>query len=426
LLPLLGALGLVFPAAAQDDAPRAHVLHVEGPITAVVAQYVERGVSEADEEGAELLIVRLDTPGGSVDITDGILREMDTSPIPVVVWIGPRGAMAGSAGTFIALGAHLAAMAPGTTIGAASPVGPQGEDIPDTMKAKVENMLVKRVENLAQRRGEQAVAWARDAVLDARVSNEQEALDLRVVDFVATDLEDLLLQLDGRAVQVRNVAVGISTAGMVLEDVPMSVVERGLHVIGNPSIAWILLSLGMAGLIYEFTIPGFGFSGVVGGICLILGLWAMGTLPVNYAGVALLLVAFALFVADVKVGASGLLAMGGVVALVLSGMLLFNSPLYSVSKTVVVTTALLIGAFFVFAGRMVIAIREKQVTTGSEGLIGARGEVREDLDPEGLVSVWGEVWRARAEGEPIPRGESVEVLEVNNLRLRVRRAAADG
>lgn len=429
LLPLLAALPWSVPphARAQEEdggtaPPRVDVLHVEGAITPVVAAYIERALEDAQDEGVGLVVIRLDTPGGSVAVTDGIVKRMLTSDVPIVVWVGPRGAMAASAGTFITLAAHRAAMAPGTSIGAASPIAGQGQEMTDTQRAKIENTLVSQVRNMAERRGIQAQDWAEDAVREAASATQQEALDLGVIDFVAANLDDLLSQLHGRPLTVAERAVQLDTYGAEVRHVEMSGLESLLHALASPNVAYILLSLGMMGLVYEFASPGFGFGGVVGSICLLLGVYALGVLPANYAGVALLLLAFALFFADAKLGTGGLIALGGVVSMIIGGMILFDAPELRVSPGVLWPSALACGAFFAFAASRVLAINKKRATTGREGLVGATGTARGDLAPEGMVVVRGETWRATAEGGDVAAGRAVEVVAVEGLRLRVRAA----
>ena len=431
LLAVLTAFLFAAPGAGaqeqrEEGRPRVDVLHVEGAITPVVASYLERGLTDADERGVDVIVIRLDTPGGSVSVTDGIMKRMLASETPIVVWVGPRGAMAASAGTFITLAAHVAAMSPGTSIGAASPIGSEGQEIGETAKAKIVNTLVTQMRNLAERRGVQAQDWAEDAVRNARSSSEQEVLDLRVIDLVAADIENLLSQLDGRAVTIQDKPVALKTFGAEVRDVEMSAVESLLHTIASPNIAVILMSLGMMGLVYEFANPGFGLGGVVGGICLLLGVYAMGVLPANYAGLALFVLAFALFFADAKLGTGGLIALGGVVSMVAGGLILFDSPIYEVSQPLIWSIAISCGAFFAFAASAVMRVREKPVTTGSEALIGATGIARTALAPEGPVMVRGETWRATVEGnEHVAAGEAVEVIAVEGLRLRVRAARND-
>ncbi len=430
LLTMASAAVLVATAASsqaqdreQSGAARVDVLHVEGPITPVVASYLARGLADAQSEGVDLIVIQLDTPGGSVQVTEELMKDMAASDVPIAVWVGPSGAMAGSVGTFITLAAHVAAMAPGTTIGAASPIGPQGGELPETIKSKLQNMLVTMVRSLTKRRGPQAQDWAESTVTHAVADDAESARQLDVIDLIVRDIPDLLRAISSPfAFRMNDKAVTLEVANAIVRDVEMSAAEKILHKIASPDLAYILLALGLLGIVFEFSSPGFGFAGVVGAICLLFGVYAMGVLPANYTGVAMIALAFALFVADAKLGTSGLLAMGGVVAMVAGGMLLFDSPIYAVSQPVLWTTALSCGAFFAFAAGAVFRSQRRRPTTGREGLVGARGVVRTPLTPEGLVVVQGETWRATADDGPFDAGASVVVSAVEGLRVRVRAA----
>jgi len=421
---VVAALQALPPAAAQEDqpAPLVRVVELDGPVTGVLVDHVTRIVEDAALAGDEAVVVRLNTPGGLVVQTERLTTTFLEARVPVIVWVGPRGAQATSAGTFITLSAHFAAMAPDTTIGAASPVDGAGGDLPETLKAKTTGVLVARMENLAARRGPEAVAFAVQAVEDATTITAREALEIGVVDVIAESVETLLEDLDGREVSLADRVDVLQTADARIQNESFNLLERGLAALSNPTIAYILLLLGLGGIVYELVVPGVGFAGIVGGIALLLGVYALGMLPVNYVGVALVLLAFVLFVADVKAGTGGLVALAGVASLVLGGLLLFDSPHFGVSVVVLVTSAIALGLFFVFAGRAALAIHKRTATTGVEGLVGALGEVREDLDPSGLVVVQGETWRATAADAPLARGTRVRVTAMDGLRIRVERA----
>jgi len=416
-----------FPPSArgQEDVarsgPRVDVLHVEGAITPVVATYLERGLTDAQASGVDLVVIRLDTPGGSVQVTEGLMKEMAASDVPIAVWVGPSGAKAASAGTFITLAAHVAAMAPGTSIGAASPVGPQGGDLPETIKSKMTSMLVTTMRALAKRRGRDAQNWVESAIVDARSDDAATVKELGVIDLIARDIPDLLRQITAPyEIRLRDRRVYVELVDAQVRDVEMGAVEKILHTISDPSVAYLLLALGMLGLFFEFANPGFGLAGVVGAICLLFGSYALGVLPANYAGVALIVVAFALFFADAKLGTSGLLAMGGIVAMAAGGMLLFDSPIFAVSPVVIWTTSIACGLFFAFVAGAAFRAQRLKPATGSEAMVGAQGLARSRLSPDGLVVVWGETWRATAEDGPLDKGAAVEVTEVEGLRVRVR------
>lgn len=398
------------------------VLRIEGPVTPVMISYLERGIRTATADGAEALVVELNTPGGQIDLMSKIVQAFLDSDVPVAVYVYPKGSYAASAGTLITLAGHLAAMAPGTTIGAASPVGGQGEDLSTTEQTKVKEAMKAQARALTERRGEKAVAWAESAIEEAKAATAEEALGLGVADFVAQDLDDLLAQMDGFQVKVKDREVVLHTQGATVKDVPMSGAEQFLHIITNPTIAFILLTLGANALLYELSSPGGYAAGIVGVICLVLAFYALGVLPVNYAGLIFIVLAFVLFIVDVKAPTHGVLTAGGIVSLIAGALVLFSSPLYRVSLSAVVAVALTTGAFFAFAVAKVVQSRRKPATTGREGLVGAEAEARTDLNPEGMVFLKGELWSAQAVDGPIRAGEPVQIVAMEGLRLRVKRA----
>jgi membrane-bound serine protease (ClpP class) len=410
-------------AVAQEGAA-AHVdvLEIEGPVTPVMISYIERGIQTAEENGAEALIIQLDTPGGQVDLMGEVVRTILDAGVPVVVYVWPPGAYAASAGTVITLAGHVAAMAPGTTIGAASPVGSQGEDLGETMESKLKEDLKAQVRALTERRGEEAVAWAESAIEEAKAATAREALEMNVIDFVAEDLQDLLAQMDGHQVTVRGEEMTLETADARTEDLPMNFIEQVLHTITNPTIAFLLLSLGPTAILFELSSPGGYVAGIVGVICLLLGFYAVGVLPVNYAGLLFMALAFVLFIADLKAPSHGALTIGGIASLIVGGLMLFNSPLYRVSLTAIISVAVTAGLFFGFAVTKVVQAHRRPAVTGREGLIGQLAQARSALDPEGTVFLKGELWVATAIDGPVERGETVEIVTVEGFHLQVRRA----
>ncbi len=424
ILPILGILAVALggAASARAQGPQADLLEVKGPVTPMVASYIQRGIREAESDGAVCLIVQLDTPGGSVGVMAEIVQAIANARVPVVVYVAPSGAMAASAGTFVVLSGHVAAMAPGTTIGAAHPVGAQGEDLSETMKEKEVNALAAQVRALAQRRGEKALNWVEQAVRESVSATANEALELGVIDVIADDTEDLLAKLDGMTLLVANAEVTLHTREAFIRPIAMTPVENFFHVISSPTIAYILLIVGINALILEFSSPGGFMAGVIGAILLLLGLYALGTLPVNYTGLLLIGLAFALFIAEALTPTTGALAAAGVGALVLGSMLLFDSPYLAVSRGVIAGVALATGGFFLFAVSAIVRARRRCVATGREALVGRKARVRRALNPEGTIFLEGELWSAVAEDGPIARGEEVEVLALEGFRLRVRRA----
>jgi membrane-bound serine protease (ClpP class) len=421
LLWLAVLLAAASGAGAQETARTVYVLEIEGAVTPIMISYIERGIETAERDGAEALVIKLNTPGGQLDLMNEVVQVLLQAGVPTVVYVYPPGAYAASAGTLITLGAHVAAMAPGTTIGAASPVGSQGEDLGETMEAKAKEETKAQARALAARRGEEAVAWAESAIEEARAATADEALALGVIDFVARDLNDLLQQMDGFEVEVLHRQVTLNTAGAVAQDVPMTFVEQVLHTITNPTIAFILLTVGVNAILFELSSPGGYAGGIVGAICLLLAFYALGVLPVNYTGLIFIALAFVLFVVD-KAPTHGVLTAGGIVSLVAGALLLFNSPLYQVSLTAVVSVALATGLFFAFAVAKVVQAQKKPAVTGREGLVGLVAEARTPLNPQGKVFVKGELWDATVVGAPLEAGERVEIVAVEGFHLQVKRA----
>lgn len=401
--------------------PQVDLLTVKGPITPVVASYISRGIETAELDGAQALIIQIDTPGGAVSVMEEIVQRMRLAGVPIVVYVSPSGAKAASAGTFIVLAGHLAAMAPNTTIGAASPVAGGGEQLGETEEAKATNVLVALIKGLAERRGEKAVAWAERAVREAAAATDQEALELGVIDIVAGDLDELLLSLDGRVVELDNRQVTLETSTARLNPIPMTLIEQFLHTITDPNIAFILMTLGINGIIFELASPGGYLAGVVGAISLLLALYALGVLNVNFTGLLFVVLAFVLFVADVKAPTHGVLTAGGILSFIFGSLLLFNTPFAPVSQGLVVGVGLASGLFFAFIITKALQAQTREVTMGREALVGSTGVARTDLDPQGRVFIWGEWWEAEALGKPVKAGEQVRVVKVEGMKLRVEK-----
>ncbi len=418
-LVVLGLLLLAAPSGAQTGG-KAIVLNVKGPITPVVLSYLNRGLEYAQNGNASLIVIQLDTPGGSVEIMKSLTDEMIRSYVPIAVWVGPEGARAASAGTFVTLAAHVAAMAPGTTIGAASVVSMQGEELDETSKAKITNDLTARIRNFTQRRGPQAQEWAERTVTEAIAATADEVYQLGVIDFVAPTIPDLLRQMDGMTVRVAGQDMVLRTADLPVENVPMTLPEQLLHLITDPNIAFILLTLGLNGLLFELSSPGGFAAGIIGGICLVLALYALGVLSVNWTGILFIILAFVLFIADIKATAHGVLTVGGIASFVFGALILFSSPIYTISRALVFSVALGTGAFFAFAVSKALLAQKRRPSTGREALIGRRAVVRVPLEPEGMVMLAGELWMARAEQGTIDRGETVEVVGLDGFTVIVR------
>jgi membrane-bound serine protease (ClpP class) len=397
-------------------------IEVDGVINPPTAKFIIDSIDKAANEGAQCLIIQLDTPGGLVESTRLIVKKMLTSNIPIIVYVSPSGARAASAGVFVTMAAHIAVMAPGTHIGAAHPVTLGGEGKEDKkMAEKILNDMVAFVKNIAKTRGRNA-DWAEKAVVKSVSITDEEAVKLNVVDFVSPDMSSLLDKIDGKVVKFNDISRTLHTKGVQPQPIQMSWREKLLDVISNPQIAYYLLMLGGMGIFFELSNPGAILPGVVGGIFLILAFYALQVLPVNYAGLALILFAIILFIAEIKVVSHGMLAVGGVISLFLGSVMLFQSPVeyMRLSLSVIIPAVLVTSAFFIFALTMAIRARLKKPTTGTEGLVGEVGIVSTPLTPEGKVSVHGEFWNAFSD-QPIEKGDKVQVIEVTNLKLKVKK-----
>jgi membrane-bound serine protease (ClpP class) len=434
VLAALGALAATAQEPVRSSAVPGEVFVVEvrSPIHPVVTEFLTEALAAADDAGAEVFVLELDTPGGLLTSTREIFTTMMAARTPVVVWVAPAGAQAASAGFFLLMAADVAAMAPGTNTGAAHPVGGQGEDIEGTLGEKVEQDAAATIRSLAARnQRDQELAEA--GVVDSRSWTADEALAAGLVDLQAETLEHLLRQLDGRRVAKREGEERVlRTAETVVRRVEMTPFQRVRSALVHPNIAVLLMSLGGLGLMIEIYNPGAIFPGVVGAIALILGLYSMSVLPVNYAGVALLGLAALLFIAEIKVQSFGLLALGGVTSLVLGFLMLFESADPALRVSVDVAVALAAASLVVVGGLGAVALRarRRRVSTGEEGLIGESGVVRTPIvaaggDHRGKVAVHGELWTASAD-RPIGSGERVRVVAVDGLRVKVEPVDADG
>jgi membrane-bound serine protease (ClpP class) len=414
---ILGGYSL---AIGSESRPVFDVITVDATITPPIAEYILQSIQESSDRSADGLIILLDTPGGldtsMRDIAKGILN----APLPVVVFVHPAGARAASAGVIITISAHVAAMSPGTNIGAAHPVGIGiGGEMDKTMAAKVENDAVAYVKGIAKKRGRNE-DWAAKAVLKSESITAEEALKLGVIDVVATDVSQLLAQLDNRRVDLPRGERILKTANAQVREMDMGLRLRILSVISNPNIAYILLLVGLAGLYFEFANPGAILPGVIGGMSLILAFFALQTLPVNYAGVLLILFAIVLFVAEIKVVSNGLLAVAGIISLVMGSLLLFDSsePALRVSLQVLVPTVTILSLFFIGVISLVVKAQRRKKLTGKEGMEGAEGISVTEIFAEGKVLVRGEHWNAVSDRK-IAQGKHIRVKSMEGLTLNV-------
>ncbi len=419
------ALSWAVATPTRSDSPARPVLviQVEGVIAPSSADYITSAIKQADRELAQALVIELDTPGGLDLSMRSIIKEMLAAERPIVVYVSPSGARAASAGAFITLAAHVAAMAPGTNIGAAHPVN-MGGQMDKEMNKKVTNDAAAYIRTIAEKRGRN-VEWAEDAVRKSVSATEKEALKLKIIDLVAENLDDLLATLDGRALTTARGKVVLHTRGVEVKRIDMGLRDKVLKVISDPTIAYILLMLGLAGLYFELSTPGAILPGILGGICLILAFYGFQTLPINYAGLLLILLAIILFIAEVKVVSHGLLAAGGIVAMILGSLMLIKSsaPFMRISLVAILVTTGATAAFFLFIVTMALRAQRQKTTTGVEGLIGQVGTARTPLRPEGRIFVGGELWSARCEEGAEP-GEKVRVRAVSGLMLEVGKVEA--
>lgn len=416
----LALLCLAALSGAQENKREVLVVTVSGVINPVSAEFIGKSVERANEMGAEAMVMELDTPGGLDTSMREIIKDILGSGVPVVVFVAPPGARAASAGAFITIAAHVAAMAPQTNIGAAHPVGVGGQ-IDETMAEKVVNDAAAYIKSLAERRGRNS-QWAEDAVRKSVSATETEALEKNVIDLVTNDLNSLLRDIDGRTVQTAAGERVLRTAGAAVIREEMGLRHRILDLISNPNVAYILMLLGFYGLFFELTNPGAIFPGVIGGICLILAFYAFQTLPVNYAGLLLIILAIILFVLEAQIASHGVLTIGGIISMAIGSIMLFEAgPFIKLSLYLIVPAVLITTLFFtVTVGLAFKAYRRKPVT-GKEGLTGQPGVATSDITPEGgTVRVAGELWSATSD-EPVAKGEKVMVVDVAGLKVKVKK-----
>ena len=427
----LGLLGAFYPStatSAQSDQPLVLVLEAEGALTPAMLSYIQRGLEIANNDSADIVILQLNTPGGSIDLMNQIVQKMRSSDIPIVVYVAPRGAMAGSAGTLITLAGHAAAMAPETAIGAASPVGSQGEDLGETIATKEKEILRATVRSLAANRPAEAIELAEAAIESAKAASAQEALDVGLIDFIAVDTDDLLASLNGFQVEVLNEKVTLNTVNAILRPVPLTMVEQALALLTNPNIVFLLLSIGVQAILIELSSPGGWVAGFVGIVCMALVIYSFGILPINLFGLIFIVLAFVLFVIDIKAPTHGALTAAGVASFIAGALILFNSvraPGFpGVSVPLVIATGLLLALSFSVIISFAIRALRAPARMGKKAMIGHSGIVSKTIDPVGSVQFQGELWTAElAEpGESLPEGERVEVVAVDGLRLKVRKA----
>jgi membrane-bound serine protease (ClpP class) len=406
-----------------------HVLTIpDDTVNPVMDRYLDRGIDAAEDEEATAVVIRLDTPGGLVTSMDDIVQRILASRVPVIVYVTPSGGQAASAGTYITYASHVAAMAPGTTIGAATPVSGSGEDLGEDLRNKVVENAVAKIRGLAELRGRNA-DWAEDAVRNGTSATATDAFELGVIEYIATDLDDLLAQVDGVTVELQDgeeTVLETGSAEIAYND--QNFVERFLGILADPNIAFLLLSLGSLAIFIEIIHPGAIFPGVFGAIALLFGFFALSVIPFNWAGVALILLAFVLFGLELFVTSGGVLGAGGIVALILGGSLLTsgNPPGFQVSPWVVWPFAAVLGGLVIFVFVNVFRVRRMPAVVGAESAVGRRVVARSPLDPTGMVMMDGEYWTAESEEGNIGPGEAAIVTEIKGLKLKVRKQDGEG
>ncbi len=416
ILLLLLISGLAFPGERK-----LHLVKYEGIINPVAAELVTTEIKRAKDAKAEALIIELDTPGGLDQSMRIIVKEIIGSDVPIVVYIYPSGARSASAGVFITLASHIAAMTPGTNIGAAHPVALGGGEMDKEMKKKVENDAAAYIKSIAEKRGRNA-KWAEDAVRSSVSVTEKEALDLKIIDLVASNIDDLLVQIDGREVVTEGGKRVLRTKDADLVRIEIGLRLRILNALSDPNIAYILMIIGIYGLIFELSSPGAILPGVVGGISLILAFYSFQTLPINYAGLALIILGIICFIAEIKVTSYGLLAVGGTISMLLGSLMLINTdvPYLRISWGVIFPSVIATVLFFLSVVGMAVKSQRKKPLTGIEGLIGMICIAKTDISPRGQVMLRGEIWDAMSD-ELLKEGDEAEVLGVEGLKLLVKR-----
>lgn len=427
---VLLALGVAWAAVSAGGATgqtgsgsHVNLIVIDGGINPAVNDYIRESIQRAHEGKARALIIQLDTPGGLLSSTRSIVKEMLSAPLPVIVYVAPSGAGAGSAGVFITMAANIAAMAPGTNIGAAHPVAGGGQEVKGVMGEKIENFTASFSETIAKRRGRNT-DFAIQAVRRSISITDVEALEKRVIDIIATDVSDLLKQAGGREVDVAGVKRTLDFNGVSVLRFEMGLKQKILNILAHPNVAYLLMMAGILGLYMEFSNPGALFPGIAGGIALLLALASFQVLPINYAGLLLIGLGMCLLVAEAFLPSFGLLGISGVVSLALGSLLLFDvegSDL-SVDRSIVFAAVGTLSAFVLVVTFLVVKSQRRKATLGFEGLMGEFGEVRDRLDLRGKVFVHGEVWNAEG-AERLEPGDRIEVVGYDGMRLKVKRAA---
>jgi membrane-bound serine protease (ClpP class) len=427
LLTIMIVLGFSSLVHAQNDEPLAVIMTADGTIMPPMLEYFERGIKIAEQRNAEVLVIQLNTPGGSVDTMSNMIGAIGKSKVPVVIYVSPKDAQAASAGALITMAGHASAMAPRTVIGAASPIDSSGADIQSTLEKKIKEDLKAKARTLVEHRGAEATQLAEAMIDDAKAVTAKEALEVGLIDFISDDTEDLLQSLDGFKVQMEDGERTLNTKNIRTENVDISFIEQLLMMLTDPNIAFLLLAVGVQGILIEISSPGGWFAGFIGAVCLTLAVYGMGVLTVNWFGFIFLLIAFVLFILDIKAPTHGALTTAGVVSFIIGALVLFNSPGTPQFQRVSVPLVIGMGIFLglLFFGILLIALRaqHRPIQTGSESMLGKTGTARTSVEAAGQVQLGSELWSAEKtpDSESIGKGDLVEVVEIRGLRLIVKK-----
>lgn len=410
---------------AQSTTPDVVVVKLDGPLTPIWKEILQRAIDEGAKTQASAVIVELNTTGGSIDLMNDLIQRILASPTPVVVYVSPQGSMAASAGTLLVLSGQVSAMAPDTILGAASPVGSQGTDLNTTEELKTKEALKATARSLIAWRGADAVALAEQAIDSAKAATAEEALQAGLIDIIARDEQDLLRQLDGRAVTVNGLPVTLHTENAAPIETPITPVESVLGLLTNPNIVFILLAIGVQAILIEITTPGGWVAGFIGAVMLALSIYGLGLLPVNYVGLIFMAIAFVLFILDIKAPTHGALTAAGTASFIAGGLILFNSAsvpgFANVSVALVVGMGLLLGGSFLVIVLLAVRVMRTPIITGKESMVGKEGYAVTAIDPAGIVQVAGEQWSARLarKAKAVAKNDRIIVEEVQGVKLIV-------
>ncbi len=427
-LILFASLSLIYqPARAQSSESLVIVLTADGPIMPPMLEYIKRGIETADRRNAELVVIQLNTPGGNLDTMLIIIQEIRASDVPVVVYVAPRNAIAGSAGAMITMAGHASAMAPETSIGASSPISGTGEVLDPTAATKAKEITKAAIREFVEPRGAEALALAEAMIDEAKAVTAKEALEAELIDFVVDNVDDLLESLDGFTVQMGSGPRVLNTAEARTEPLNMSFIEELLLLLTNPNIAFLLLAIGVQAILIEISSPGGWVAGFIGVVCLTLAVYGIGVLPVNWFGIIFLILAFVLFILDINAPTHGALTTAGVISFIIGALVLFNSPgtpdFLRVSVPLVVSTGFAIGLLFFVVLMFAIRALRAPIASGAESFAGKVGTATSWSEAGGQVQLQSELWTADAveDSAKIRKGDKVEVVEVKGLRLKVRK-----